>query len=437
MNGSSIATVAALVGALALVLAAVAVAARRGNWPAELTRKSLHVALGFACLGFPWLFRESWPVWLFAAVATAVLVALRLPPLDALVGRVLHTVPRRSVGELLYMPAVALVFQLADGRHGFFLVPVLILALADTAGALAGTRWGKSRYASGHGRKSVEGSTAFLLCAIACTAGPLLATCSMPADKILWIALTLGMLATMLEGLADHGFDNLLLPLGGFFMLDRLAALDASTLAVHCAITLALVTLLTVCGRVSTLDGGALLAAGLLGYGLAVLGGGWFVVPVLGLFAVHLATAWRHRLGGRLRHGVESVAGVALATLPWAAARPMLGETCALSGCALAAAAMLALMHAGTRRFFRHPKITPMAGLAKGVGAAVVPAVLVTRERATLAPLAAGLVLAFGGMFLLAWLHDRWPRSERGLWLTMGGLALACSAPCLWLAGLT
>lgn len=49
-------------------------------------------------------------------------------------------------------------FALANGDLDLYLIPILILTIADAAGVLVGTRRGKRRYGSGEGFKTVEGS---------------------------------------------------------------------------------------------------------------------------------------------------------------------------------------------------------------------------------------------------------------------------------------
>ena len=126
------------------------------DWKPELARKAVHVGMGLICAAFPWIFDRPLPVWILAALSLVPLLALRiLPALRAGLGSVLHGVKRPSYGEVLFAPAVALVFQLA-GEAVIYVIPICVLTLADTAGALAGTRWGRHPYRAGEGSKSAE-----------------------------------------------------------------------------------------------------------------------------------------------------------------------------------------------------------------------------------------------------------------------------------------
>ncbi len=425
--------VAGMVG-VGLMLGCLVMLSGRIRGTPELRRKVVHVGMGLVCLTFPWIFEDSRAVWMLAVVATLGLLALRVVPRWRHgIGGALHGVGRRSVGELLFAPAVALVFELADGRAALYVIPILVLTLADAAGAIAGTRWGRSRYGIGSSWKSVEGSAAFLGCAIACVALPLLVWEEVDGIKVLWISLTVGLLATMAEGLADGGTDNLVLPLWVFFLVDRFLEIEAALLMPRCFAVVLMLALVITCGRASTLDGAALLGAGLLGYGLAVLGGWEFLVPVIGLFVAHLLTTWHRQLGGILRHGREPVFGVALATLPWAAASPWIGDQAGILGCTLGATAMLLMMHCGTRAYLKCEGIAPLSVAIK-VALLVFGPGLVLAGWPEVWPFALiGLAAGCGATWSEWRLRIRWRTDERGLWLMRGLLSLLASGASVWM----
>ncbi len=388
---------------------------------AELSRKWVHVAMGVICAGFPWVFAESWPVWVLAGLATLGLVVVRVVPgLRAGVGAGLHGVERWSVGELLFAPAVALVFELADGASDRYVAAILVLALADAAGALAGTRWGKARYRSGTGWKSVEGSVVFLAVAVGCVAVPLHLGGDFAGWRLVLAAMILGLFATAVEGASDKGGDNLLLPLTVFFLIGKMADVAVGGLVLRFGVLVGLLGMVAGVSRMTTLGGGGLLAAALLGYGLAVLGGTWFVVPVLMIFGIHLVTTWRRGLLGRVQHGREPVLGVAMGTLPWAAAKPWLGADAALAGCAVGAAVMLWIMQGGTRRYL---EVSPTWSVWGGVQALIVAAVAVfpgTPGGMVWMLVGAGLLAGGVAGVVALRLEELWRGSERGLWLTRG-----------------
>ncbi len=411
--------------------------ARWRTWDPEVARKAVHVSMGVTCLMFPWIFDRSWPVWTLAALATAGLAALRwLPAWRAAAGGLLHDVDRFSLGDLLFGPAVAVVFTLSGGRPELFVIPILILTTADAAAALVGTRWGRTRYGTRSGSKSVEGSVAFAIAAAVCVALPLGLFADVGAVRVLLIAATLALLAMMAEGIADRGFDNLTLPVGAHFLLAKFLLHDVPALWWRLAIAGGLLAAVIVARRWTTLDGGALLAAALLGFGLGALGGAAFLAPVLGLFVMHLITTRRHALAARVTHGIDGVLGVGIAALPWAMAATNLGRRDALAGLSIAMMAKLALMDLSTRRFLglgAGPGGTAPA-IAKGIVAGALPGLVWLPVGGVSWMVGAGLVLTL----VSAWWYARYIAAH-GLepprvFLAEGAFALVASA-LAWFVG--
>ena len=112
MSGEEWITVAAVLAGLLLGLPLFRRIAARCGAPAEVARKSVHVAMGVVCVSFPWIFSRPLPVWVLALAATVPLLLLRcIPALRQGVGSALHGIGRISYGEMLFAPAVAAVFH--------------------------------------------------------------------------------------------------------------------------------------------------------------------------------------------------------------------------------------------------------------------------------------------------------------------------------------
>src|SRR5262249_54713981 len=115
----------------------------------EWVRKLLHMGMGLVTLSFPWLFDESWPVWVLLVLAIAALLAVRLVKrLRSSLGSVIGGVQRTSWGEIYFPIGVALVFELSRRATDvspvqqilLYCVPILCLTLADALAALIGLR---------------------------------------------------------------------------------------------------------------------------------------------------------------------------------------------------------------------------------------------------------------------------------------------------------
>lgn len=229
-------------GALGALMVGVRAVQRRGWVGPEMGRKLVHVVMGLVCAAFPWVFRDTWPVVLLAFGTTAVLAAVRwVPGLRAEFGGVLGGISRSSVGEFYFPAAVLFVWLWTGGEPFPFTTSIMVLALADTAGALVGQRWGAHPFGAGGGRKSLEGSLAVGLVAFVAIA-VLMAWLRPVSWSVL--VLTTGLLtlaAVVTEALGSRGLDNLLLPVVTCLLARRCAELETDELAWR-LIALALLT---------------------------------------------------------------------------------------------------------------------------------------------------------------------------------------------------
>ncbi len=186
----------------------------------ELSRKLLHIGNGLLALTFPWLFETVWPVLVVVGVGMLVLCATRMSgTLRRCLGGALNGIGRASYGDLWFLLAIGLVFVLSDGRTLLYVVPILVLTLADTAAALVGVAFGRLRYSMVDGAKSLEGSAAFFGVAFFCAGISLLVFGNHGYREAFAIAAALSFATTILEALASKGLDNVLVPAGAFLVL--------------------------------------------------------------------------------------------------------------------------------------------------------------------------------------------------------------------------
>ena len=437
MSGSEWVRVCGVLAALLLLMTRAGRVARACGGGPEVTRKAIHVLMGLVCMAFPWVFTRPEPVWVLALLATVPLLLVRgVPAMRAGIGAGLHGVGRPSYGEILFAPAVALVFHLSRGDVLLHVIPVGILALADAAGALAGCRWGKRRYGSGQGFKSMEGSAAFLVTAFLCIFLPLWLTGRESIGQALWIAMSLAILAMMAEGMADRGFDNLLLPVGCHLVLAKLLPMQEPELAARCALAAALLALVVWGGRWSSLNGGALLGAALLGYGCAVLADWRFALLPSAVFVCHVAGMKKHRLTGKMEHGLDAVLSHAITCLPWvlAAGSGLAPPPVALAGLAFAMAGQLAMMETATREWTHPGRPHVVRAVAKGWLIGAMPALIwlwpFAGELAVPAAIALPASLAAAMIFSAL---RRGHAHTLGMWILQALLALLVSLPVLLL----
>ena len=255
----------------------------------ELLRKLLHVGMGLVVLTFPWMFDRAWPVLLLTGLAAIALGAVKLlPALRDGIGTVMTAVRRPSLGEVCFPIAVGLLFLLSSGDKLLFVVPMLIMTLADAVAALIGITYGKVRYVTSDGLKSAEGSIAFFAIAFLSVHIPLLLFTNVGRAETLLIAVILGVLSMLLEAIAWRGLDNLLIPLGAFGFLNLYLDATPQALLLRLAATFVLLVFALAWRSRSSLDDSALMAAAMFGYGAWMLGGTeWLIAPAV-LFLVHV-----------------------------------------------------------------------------------------------------------------------------------------------------
>jgi phytol kinase len=262
----------------------------QGRLPAELSRKGVHVGMGLLCLTFPWIFREAWPVIVLAVMAIVGLAAVRfVPALRRGIGGVLGGVERQSLGEFYFPAAVAAVFLLAEGNALLYGIPILTLTVADTVGALIGVRYGFKQYRTDEGLKSAEGSVAFFTAAFLSVHIPLLLFSDTGRAECLLIGLTAGFVIMLLEAIAWRGQDNLIIPIGMYFLLRFYLPLEPAALLMRFALVAGLVILVVLWRKRTTLSDSAILAGALSGYAVWAFGGWFWLLPPLLLFVVYVA----------------------------------------------------------------------------------------------------------------------------------------------------
>ncbi len=179
----------------------------------ELKRKSFHVGFGLVALSFPVIWTESWMVVTGFALALGWMFAVRaLPCLQKYFGSVLHDCDRKSMGEFYYVVSVAGLILVTRDSPLLYVIPILILSLADAAAAIFG-RLIPSQALTGCLRgKSVAGCTAFFVIAAAICVATLAFFTELPVWQITVCALVVATATCLAEAICRRGLDNLVVP---------------------------------------------------------------------------------------------------------------------------------------------------------------------------------------------------------------------------------
>ncbi len=338
--------------ALAALVAGLAWAQSRWTIAPEWSRKSVHVGMGLVCAVFPWLFTEFWQAAVTVAGASTLLMAVRfVPALQVRFGSVLGGVGRSSLGDVFFPASVLLLFALAGREPVFYVVPMLLLALADAAAALVGTSWGRRSFTADEGLKTWEGSLAFLGVAFLCIWLPLFLSAPEFGARTAVVALCIALVTMLLEASAWRGLDNLFVPLAALVMLRVYWSMPVADLLERLAVLAGLFGVFLVTRRHALMREGTLLGAALAVYLCWVIGGWQWVVAPLTLWLLHPLLIDGGTRGEDLPvHSHPALLALALPPLAWLFAAHFTAEPKLFGAFTLALAAHLAMTAVALRR---------------------------------------------------------------------------------------
>lgn len=209
--------------AIALLLVAVAAIRHGGTrwgWNPEIQRKLVHVTVGLFSLSLPALFAHAWQVVLLLTLAVGAMIALRASGgrLGA-IGRAVHSVERRSFGDIWLALAVGFLYLRAQGNYVEFGLPLAIITLSDAAAALTGSTYGRRRFAADGGVKSWEGVIAFVMVGWIVAMSMLLLFSDVGRANVILLGFIIATFGAMVEAVSWRGLDNLFVPLAIQFFL--------------------------------------------------------------------------------------------------------------------------------------------------------------------------------------------------------------------------
>lgn len=258
---------------------------RRGSLSPESARKAIHLSGGLGCILFPFLI-TSWVTVLILASGFA-LILYTGESFKLL--KSLSAVERSSHGALLFPVSILLLFVIAGDRLWLYLSALLVLVLADTAAALAGTRFGRVFYQTApQERKSLEGTLAFFLAGLLAVFLPLWCLSDIPVLTCLLTALLMALLLAGLEAVSIGGTDNLFVPIGALYLLWKIPDKPIVEISFQVLSLLCIAVLIAVLNRSShTLQVRPLIVLLLVTYAAWSLGSVDWMIPILVGFMVY------------------------------------------------------------------------------------------------------------------------------------------------------
>lgn len=209
--------IAKLVGSTVLLLGVIAVVrwlGQRKGWDPEVSRKSVHVAIGLYAMLLPVIFQFTWPVVALLGVALLLMLWMRLPSVRTSgLGATIHAVERTSWGDIWLALAIGFVFLRADGQYILYGLPIAIITLSDSAAALTGSAYGRKRFQVEAGVKSWEGVTAFFMVSLIVSMTMLLLLTDASRANVVILAFSIAAFGAVVEAVSWRGLDNLFVPI--------------------------------------------------------------------------------------------------------------------------------------------------------------------------------------------------------------------------------
>lgn len=181
---------------------------RYARWPAERTRKLVHVLAGFWVFPVIAVFETAW---------VAVLPALAFIGINylSLRRRLFRSVHEEDTGwgTVAFPLAFVLLIPLLWDRRPLLPAALMPLVVADPAAALVGGRWGRLRYGWPGALRSLEGSLTMLVVSVLTVAASLAVLDGLAVSQAVRAGLVVAAWATLAEGITARGWDNLTVPL--------------------------------------------------------------------------------------------------------------------------------------------------------------------------------------------------------------------------------
>lgn len=186
----------------------------------ELKRKALHICIGLVALSFP-LFLDT-PTMIIAALGLVVgwLIAVRkIAGLRRCFGSVLHDVRRKSLGEIYFATSIGGLLLLTQNEPIFFVIPILILTLADAFAAIVGRIFPVGPLPGIASGKTTAGCAAFFTVAFIVSFWCLESIADLQTAHALLVASVIAAVTCGAEAISRRGVDNLIVPAMAYLIL--------------------------------------------------------------------------------------------------------------------------------------------------------------------------------------------------------------------------
>ncbi len=276
---------------------------RSKNWPAEVTRKMIHVSTGILIYFAP-LYLSSFVIPFAVGIFFA---AVNFVAIHRGLLKVIHASNRKSYGTVYYPLSFSLLTLICwDSSPLVLMCAMVALAFGDGAAGIVGSWMNKPHeYRVCADKKSVEGSFAM---GLVCFAGIAL-TLGIFGDRMSWnriaeIAFVASVIAVVMEAVSPFGLDNITVPFSAACIV---FAMTYATAAEHLLIGLFLATAVSAAAYyLQMLSASGAMGAIVLGTLFFGLGGWPWTLPLLIFF---ISGSLLSKLGQKQKDAMEMEKG--------------------------------------------------------------------------------------------------------------------------------
>lgn len=309
-----------LIASVAALLAAIAAIRRVGtamSWHPEVSRKAVHVAIGLYAIALPLLFQDRWPVVSLILISIAIMLWMRSPACRTTgLGATIHSVERRSYGDVWLALAIGFVFVRSEGVYILYALPMAVITLSDAAAALTGTAYGRMRFEIEDGVKSWEGVIAFFAVTMIVSMTMLLFFSDVDRTNVFFLSLTIAVFAATVEAVSWRGLDNLFVPIGTHLFLAGWLHAQPASLMILTAAFLACVAAIAFMTKQIGIGAHASRAIVVTAFVFLAAAGVYSAILPAAVLCAHLVA--RRRRPCKSRHGdLDVVATLAATGLIW------------------------------------------------------------------------------------------------------------------------
>ena len=291
---------------------------KSGRTDSELTRKVLHIGSGLIALLFPLFFKTLTGVVYLGIFFIVLLLLLRnMERFGSGIGKALRKDERQSRGDIYFILSIVILWVFSYSNRILYYIPLLILIFPDAMAALGGVKFGRRKYKSVVGEKSIEGSAIFFAVTLIITFVSLTFFTNLGTLESLIISLLMAFLSMILEAISWRGLDNLFVPVLSFFILKSSMESGIFVTGINLLVTIVLFLMVIFGKKYASLSDDAALTGAFYGYFVWISGGiKWTAVTVF-LYILYRAVTMKPNFDKKKPYNFPTMLTICLPALFW------------------------------------------------------------------------------------------------------------------------